>query len=265
MIDLHTHSTISDGALTPTQLVQAAAQNGCRLLALTDHDHTGGLAEARAEAARYGIQFINGAEISVTWRHRTIHIVALDFDEHNNSLQTLLAQVRQGRIARLHQIAAKLAKHGIAGATEGALALAANPEMVSRTHIADWLVQQGHARNKQQAFTRYLGDGKSASVRHQWAELPAAIAAIQDAGGIAVIAHPMRYNLSATTPKPPPATACSPAQAAISTAPTITAAACSAYAPSYPASANPFGRTLNSHLGSLKTKNHASARLASKP
>ena len=130
MIDLHTHSTISDGALTPTQLVQAAAQNGCRLLALTDHDHTGGLAEARAEAARHGIQFINGAEISVTWRHRTIHIVALDFDEHNNSLQTLLAQVRQGRIARLHQIAAKLAKHGITGAAEGALALAANPEMV---------------------------------------------------------------------------------------------------------------------------------------
>ena len=179
MIDLHTHSTISDGALTPTQLVQAAAQNGCRLLALTDHDHTGGLAEARAEAARHGIRFINGAEISVTWRHRTIHIVALDFDEHNSRLQTLLAQVRQGRIERLHQIAAKLAKHGITGAAKGALALAANPEMVSRTHIADWLVQQGHARNKQQAFTRYLGDGKSASVRHQWAELPAAIAAIQ--------------------------------------------------------------------------------------
>ncbi|MFC2562105.1 MAG: PHP domain-containing protein, partial [Kingella oralis] len=190
MIDLHTHSTISDGALTPTQLVQAAAQNGCRLLALTDHDHTGGLAEARAEAARHGIRFINGAEISVTWRHRTLHIVALDFDEHNSSLQTLLAQVRQGRIERLHQIAAKLAKRGIEGAAEGALALAANPEMVSRTHIADWLVQQGHARTKQQAFTRYLGDGKSASVRHQWAELPAAIAAIQDAGGIAVIAHP---------------------------------------------------------------------------
>ena len=98
MIDLHTHSTTSDGALTPSQLVQAAVQNGCRLLALTDHDHTGGLAEARAEAERQNIQFINGVEISVTWRHRTIHIVALDFDEHNTALQTRLAQVRQGRI-----------------------------------------------------------------------------------------------------------------------------------------------------------------------
>lgn len=198
MIDLHCHSTISDGALTPQAVVQLAAQNGCTMLALTDHDHTGGLDEARAEAALHGIRLINGVEISVTWRHRTIHIVGLDFEPSNHDLQTLLARVRAGRLQRLQAIADKLAKKGIAGAYEGTLALASNPEMVSRTHLADFLVQQGHVRNKQQAFSKYLGEGKSASVRHEWATLDEAVAAIRGAGGIAVIAHPMRYDLSAT-------------------------------------------------------------------
>ena len=124
MIDLHCHSTISDGALSPAEVVRLAKQNGCTVLALTDHDHTGGLAEARAEAAQCGIRLINGVEISVTWRGRSVHIVGLDFDEHNSALQTLLAQVRQGRVARLAAMAEKLAKKGINGAYEGALALA---------------------------------------------------------------------------------------------------------------------------------------------
>lgn len=198
MIDLHCHSTISDGALAPTDVVKLAKQNGCTMLALTDHDHTGGLDEARVEAEKHGIHFINGVEISVTWRHRTIHIVGLNFDERNAPLQQLLANVRQGRLARMQQIGEKLAKKGIEGAFEGALSLAANPEMISRTHMADFLVQQGYVRNKQQAFTQYLGDGKVAAVRHQWAELSDAIVAIKEAGGVAVIAHPMRYDLSAT-------------------------------------------------------------------
>lgn len=198
MIDLHCHSTISDGKLSPQQVVQLAAQNGCTMLALTDHDHTGGLAEARDEAAVHGIQFINGVEISVSWRYRTIHIVGLNFDDENDILQTLLARVRQGRIARLQAIADKLTKQGIQGAFEGAMALASNHEMVSRTHLADFLIQQGYVRNKQQAFKKYLGEGKSASVRHEWANLSETIEAIHHAGGIAVIAHPMRYDLSAT-------------------------------------------------------------------
>lgn len=198
MIDLHCHSTVSDGALTPQQVVHLAAQNGCTLLALTDHDHTGGLAEARSEAASHGIRFINGVEISVTWRQRTIHIVGLDFDEHNTDLQTLLTRVRQGRLVRLQAIADKLAKKGITGAYEAALNLATNPEMVSRTHLADFLVQNGHVRNKKQAFDKYLGEGKSASVSHQWADLGEAIEAVKKAGGLTVIAHPMRYDLSAT-------------------------------------------------------------------
>ena len=161
MIDLHCHSTVSDGMLSPTEVVRLAHQNGCTLLALTDHDHTGGIAEARAEADKLGLRFVNGVEISVTWRGRTIHVVGLDFDEQDKNLQNLLAQVRQGRLKRLEAIAAKLEKKGIGGAYDGALALAANKEMVSRTHIAEFLIQAGHVKNKQQAFTKYLGDGKS--------------------------------------------------------------------------------------------------------
>lgn len=198
MIDLHCHSTVSDGALSPAEVVRLAAQNGCTMLALTDHDHTGGLAEARAEAEKLGIRFINGVEISVTWRGRTVHIVGLDFDEHDPTLQTLLARVRQGRLERLAAIAGKLEKKGISGAYEGALALAANPEMVSRTHLADFLIARGHVKNKQQAFTKYLGEGKPASVKHEWAGLEESVSAILGAGGLAVIAHPMRYGFSAT-------------------------------------------------------------------
>lgn len=198
MIDLHCHSTVSDGRLTPAEVARLAHSNGCTMLALTDHDHTGGLAEARAESEKLGMLFINGTEVSVTWRGRTIHIVGLDFNEHDENLQALLAEVRKGRLKRLEAIAEKLAKKGINGAYEGSLALAANPEMVSRTHIAEFLINAGHVRNKQQAFTKYLGDGKPCAVRHQWAELADCVSAINGAGGIAVIAHPMRYGLSAT-------------------------------------------------------------------
>lgn len=197
-IDLHCHSYVSDGALAPAEVVQRAHANGCSLLALTDHDHTGGLAEARQQAAALGLPFVNGVEISVTWRGRTIHIVGLNFDDQHAGLQTLLHQVRQGRLERLQAIAAKLAKKGIEGAYEGALKETIHPEMVSRTHIAAFLIKQGHVRNKADAFRRYLGDGKSCSVRHQWADLATAIAMLRAAGGIAVIAHPMRYDLSAT-------------------------------------------------------------------
>lgn len=198
MIDLHCHSTVSDGTLSPREVVRLAAANGCTLLALTDHDHTGGLAEARDEAAKIGLAFVNGVEISVTWRGRTIHIVGLDFDERNAELQNLLARVRQGRLQRLAAIAAKLEKKNIFGAYEGALALAANPEMASRTHLAEFLITKGFVKNKAQAFARYLGDGKSCSVKHEWADLAECVAAVNAAGGYAVIAHPMRYGFSAT-------------------------------------------------------------------
>ncbi|OAM26894.1 MULTISPECIES: PHP domain-containing protein [Eikenella] len=198
MIDLHCHSNISDGALPPREVVRLAHANGCTLLALTDHDHTGGLAEARQETDALGMRLISGVEISVSWRKRTIHMVGLNFDEHNSGLQNLLARVRQGRLERFARMAEKLERRGMAGAYEGALALVPNREMASRTHLAQWLIEQGHVRNKQQAFKKYLGDGKPAWVKHEWALLEEAVAAVLGAGGIAVIAHPIRYGLSAT-------------------------------------------------------------------
>ena len=195
MIDLHCHSTVSDGMLSPAEVVRLAHQNGCKLLALTDHDHTGGIAEARAEAGKLGLRFVNGVEISVTWRERTIHVVGLDFDEQDENLQNLLAQVRQGRLKRLEAIADKLEKKGISGAYDGALALAANKEMVSRTHIAEFLIRAGHVKNKQQAFTKYLGDGKSCAVRHEWATLEDCVSAVNGAGvdcdGQVLVMHDM--------------------------------------------------------------------------
>ncbi|PIT24717.1 PHP domain-containing protein [Snodgrassella communis] len=197
-IDLHCHSTVSDGALTPAEIVQRAQANGCTLLALTDHDHTGGVAAARLQATQSGITLINGVEVSVSWRGRTIHIVGLNIALEDERLQTLLQRLRSGRLQRLQSIAEKLAKKGISGAYEGTLALATNIDMVTRTHIADFLVNTGHVNKKADAFRKYLGDGKSCSVKHQWAELTEVVAAIRHASGIAVIAHPMRYDLSAT-------------------------------------------------------------------
>ncbi len=152
MIDLHCHSNISDGALPPREVVKLAHANGCTLLALTDHDHTGGLAEARQEAQSLGIRLINGVEVSVSWRKRIIHIVGLNFDDTDTVLQNLLARLRRGRLERFLRMAEKLEKKGLAGACEGALALVPNREMASRTHLAQWLIEQGHVRNKQQAF-----------------------------------------------------------------------------------------------------------------
>lgn len=198
-IDLHCHSHISDGALSPTELVELAHTNGARMLALTDHDHIGGLPEARAAAQKIGLRLINGVEISVTWRARTIHIVGLHFDDADDALNQLLIENRAGRIERMKKMADKLAKKGkIEGAYEGAMAYANNPEMVSRTHLAQFLLDNGHVRTKDEAFKKWLGDGKPASVKHDWASLHRVVTAIVAAGGIAAIAHPARYGLTAT-------------------------------------------------------------------
>ncbi len=197
-IDLHSHSNISDGALSPTEVVQLAHQNGCQALALTDHDHVGGLAEAKVATDAVGMTLINGVEASVTWNGKVVHIVGLNIDPDNATLNKNLAQVRSGRIERLAAISERLAKVGIDGVYEGALAKASNPEMVGRAHIARFLLGEGHVRNMQQAFKKYLGEGKCAYVKHEWAALEDVVAWIVGAGGDAVIAHPARYDMSAT-------------------------------------------------------------------
>ena len=195
--DLHCHSTVSDGLLAPAELMRRAKDNGVDLLALTDHDELGGLAEARATADEIALRFVDGVEISISWGDdQTVHIVALGIDPANAELIEGLHQVRSGRDARAGRMAVELDKVGIHGAYEGALRHAGNPALVSRSHFARYIVEQGHAKDVKSVFDHWLAKGKPGYVGHAWATLEDALRWIGGAGGIAVIAHPGRYRLS---------------------------------------------------------------------
>lgn len=197
--DLHCHSIVSDGLLSPTALVERARANGVDLLALTDHDEIGGLDEAMAAAKDAGMRFVAGVEISVSWGDdQTVHIVGLNFDHHLPELVNGLARVRGGRDARAGRMAVELAKVGIDGAYEGALKYAGNPALISRSHFARYIVERGFAPDVKTVFDHWLAKGKPGYVSHPWAELHEALGWIKAAGGIAVIAHPCRYRLTAT-------------------------------------------------------------------
>lgn len=179
----------------PTELVERAAQRGVHALALTDHDEVSGLPQARAAAERTGIRLIDGVEVSVSWNRHTLHIVGLEVDPEADVLVEGLRKNRSGRDARAKRIAEQLERIGISGAFDGARAYASNPELVSRTHFARYLVDNGHARNTQAVFDRYLGAGKPGYVPHDWAQLGEALAWITAAGGLPVLAHPGRYKI----------------------------------------------------------------------
>jgi hypothetical protein len=196
-IDLHCHSNVSDGALPPAEVARRAARSGVEVWALTDHDQLAGLAQAREAARDAGMRFIDGVEISVTWRGSTIHVVGLRIDPANQALASGLARVRGGRLERARQMAQELKEAGIDGAFEGALRHAENPAMVSRTHFARYLAEVGAVHEMKDAFGKYLVPGKPGYVPHQWAALGDAVAWILGAGGQAVLAHPGRYGLSA--------------------------------------------------------------------
>ena len=193
--DLHNHSTCSDGLLTPTQLIELAAATGTDAIALTDHDNIDGLEEAAGAARRAGIRFVPGVEISVSWGVSTLHVVGLDIDPDSNGLREALASIRTGRLARGREIGAALDKLGFEGTFDAALELAGSDTLLSRTHFARHLVQRGAARDIQHAFDRYLARGKPAYVSHEWASLEQAVQWIRGSGGIAVLAHPGRYDL----------------------------------------------------------------------
>jgi len=192
--DLHCHSTVSDGLLSPTALVARAAERGVKFLALTDHDDVDGLGEAAAEAARHGMQLINGVEISVSWRSHTLHIVGLNIDPAFAPLAEGLKTIRSGRGARAQLMAQSLARSGIGGALEGAYRYATNPDIIGRTHFARFLVESGQCKDVRSVFKNYLVKGKPGYVPHQWAELADAISWIRGSGGVAVLAHPGRYT-----------------------------------------------------------------------
>ncbi|MDX5445458.1 MAG: PHP domain-containing protein [Zoogloeaceae bacterium] len=195
--DLHCHSTVSDGWLEPEALVLRALANGVQLLALTDHDEVGGI-DAAAEVARaHGLAFVAGVEISVSFAGETIHIVGLGIDHRHPVLVKGLEQVRSGRDARAQLMSEALEKVGIRAALAGARRFARNPALVSRAHFARHLVASGVMPDVRTVFDHYLVRGKPGFVEHEWAALDDAVGWIRAAGGIAVVAHPARYRLSA--------------------------------------------------------------------
>ena len=194
--DLHCHSTRSDGILCPADVMQRAAERGVNVIALTDHDELAGLDEARAAASATGMTFVEGAELSVTWRDTTVHIIALGIDAASAPLARGLDTVRKGRDARARRIGESLAQAGIPDAFAGALTYVTSERLISRTHFARHLIDAGYARDMKEAFKRYLTSGKPGHVPHAWASLPEALGWIHAAGGQAVIAHPGRYKLT---------------------------------------------------------------------
>lgn len=196
--DLHCHSVVSDGTLTPEALAARAKANGVELWALTDHDEIGGQARAAAAAREQGMHYLTGTEISVTFIGRTVHIVGLGFDADDERIREGLSRTRGGRGQRAHDMAAGLAKVGIKDAYEGALKFAGNHELISRTHFARFLVESGVCKETNEVFRKYLTEGKPGFVEHRWASLKDAVSWITDCGGVAVIAHPARYRFSAT-------------------------------------------------------------------
>jgi len=195
--DLHSHSNFSDGKLTPTQLFQRAKNQQVTALALTDHDTTAGLLEAQTIAKSLNMQCINGIEISTTWEKKCLHILGLGINPQAPALVEGIAGLQSLRHERARKIALKLAKQKITGAYEQVVKNAGS-SMITRCHFANFLLDAGHVPSFQKAFDNYLAQGKSAFVATEWVEMATAINWIQQAGGIPVLAHPLRYKLTAS-------------------------------------------------------------------
>lgn len=196
-IDLHCHSTASDGALAPSDVVARAAERGVTHLALTDHDTLSGLREAAQAAEHAGITLVSGIELSCLWKGRTIHVVGLDFDSEDPVFTDRVGQQTENRRARAAMIAERLQRLRVPDLLERATAKAGG-DVPGRPHFAKVLIEAGAVRNAAQAFKRHLGAGKAGDVRAYWPELPEVVQWITESGGIAVLAHPRKYNLTAT-------------------------------------------------------------------
>jgi len=195
--DLHCHSVISDGTLSPEELASRAKANGVALWALTDHDEVSGQARAAAAAAANGLDYLTGVEISVTFLGQTVHIVGLGFDASHDALWQGLQKTRGGRAQRAQDMSDDLDRIGIRDVFAGALKYAGNPDLISRTHFARYLVETGVCKDTYEVFRKYLTEGKPGFVEHRWASLKDAVKWIKEAGGEAVIAHPARYKFTA--------------------------------------------------------------------
>lgn len=200
-VDLHCHSTASDGALTPAEVVARAAGQGVRLLALTDHDTLEGLDEARAAATGLGLELINGIELSALWNGATVHVLGYAFATDAPALRQAIAELHDGRWRRAGEIADKLARKGMAGALEGARAVqlelgGSGENAPARPHFAEFLVRAGHVRDRAEAFRKWLGNGKLGDVKQHWPSLEQAVATLRAAGAWISLAHPLQYEFT---------------------------------------------------------------------
>ncbi|MDO6639066.1 MULTISPECIES: PHP domain-containing protein [unclassified Shewanella] len=198
LADLHSHTTASDGVLTPAELVERAIDKGVQMLAITDHDTVAGLAEAHQYNNQHStpLKLINGVEISTRWNNFDIHIVGLNLDITDAALLAFLTNQRELREQRAKDIGIRLAKAGIEGAYEGAQKFAAGAA-ISRGHYARWLAEKGYAKDMPSVFKRYLARNKTGYVPNNWGDMASAINIIHRSGGVAVLAHPSGYKLSA--------------------------------------------------------------------
>lgn len=199
-VDLHCHSTASDGALAPSAVVSRAYENGVRVLALTDHDTTEGLPEARAAAEELGMQLINGVELSCVWNGSTIHVLGYGFAVDAPALTAAIASLHKGRWLRAEEISRKLALKGMPGALEGARAvqqaLGDSGNAPARPHFADFLVNAGFVKDRGEAFRKWLGAGKLGDVKQHWPTLEETVGTLRDSGAWISLAHPMHYDFT---------------------------------------------------------------------
>jgi 3',5'-nucleoside bisphosphate phosphatase len=194
-IDLHTHSTCSDGSLTPAQLVARAAAAGVTVLALTDHDTVAGLEEAEHSAGIHSLRLVPGVEISASWRAQAIHVLGLWVNPADAEFRGVLCEQGERRRVRMRKICARLDKLGLPGA-ELLAVVEAQPGLPTRAHLANALVSGGHVNRAEDAFRKFLGAGKAANVAAEWPPLDVVVGWIRAAGGVAALAHPARYSLS---------------------------------------------------------------------
>jgi predicted metal-dependent phosphoesterase TrpH len=195
-VDLHCHSSASDGLLPPADVVRRAVDNRVELLSLTDHDNVGGLESARSAALEAGIRFIDGVEISIEWGGLQVHILGYNFDAEDPALNAGLAVIRGGRVTRARRMSDALEAIGIGGCFDGAMRYAENPNLISRSHFARYLVEIGVCRDVRSVFESYIVPGRPGYVEHRWASLAESVGWITGAGGIAAVAHPGRYKFS---------------------------------------------------------------------
>lgn len=197
IIDLHCHSLASDGALSPQDLVTRAHERGVKVLALTDHDTTAGLAQARLQADSVGMKLVTGIEFSTQWRAYGIHILGLHFDEEHPAMKSAVARQQQARVTRSEQIAARLQKKGLPDLLADAVRCSESG-VPGRPHFAQAMVEAGLVKDFQEAFKKYLGAGKAGDVKAGWPSVGEAVEWIREAGGLAVIAHPRKYDMTLT-------------------------------------------------------------------